>query len=129
MLPSLIVGAVVILVMRTVVDGFLPFGEPLVALDRDTVYGGLDTALVLDTGWRGTDGSVLTLDQARALAPAGSSGDSAYEWVTSNFTDVPLGVPGNDVWRVEIRESAVLLLIGTIGLTGAAIVVRRRRPY
>jgi hypothetical protein len=129
MLPALIVATVIVVVIRTLVSGLVPFGEPVVPLDRDRVYSGLETPLIAWSGWKTPDGRILTQDEALVLAPAGSAQDAAYQWVASNFTDVPVGVAGRDVWRVELRESVLLLAIGTAGLLAGGGVVSRRRPY
>jgi hypothetical protein len=129
MLPALIIATILAFALRAVVSGFVPFGEPIVALNPATVYTGLDASFVLDSGWQTKDGRIVRQDEALALAPAGSSQDAAYTWVASNLVSIPMGVEGPDVWRVEARESVILVVIGSASLLAAALVVRRRRPY
>lgn len=129
MLPALIVATILAVAVRAAVAEFLPFGEPVVLLDRDAVFSGLDGSLLLGSGWQTADGRLVGLDEALALAPAGLGYDAAYEWITSNLASVPFGVSGQDVWHVEVRESVILLLVGSASLLAAAFVVHRRRPY
>jgi hypothetical protein len=129
MLPALIIAAILAIAMRTAVRSFVPFGEPMVALNADSVYSGLDASLVLTSAWQTKDGRIVGQDEAVTFAPAGLSQDAAYEWMTSNLTSVPFGVAGGDIWRVEVRESGILLLIGSASLLAAGVVVQRRRPY
>lgn len=127
MLPALLIAAVLAVGIRSVVAGLAPYGEPLVALDESALGSGLDYPLMVDQAYLSPDGRMLTTAEALAQVPGGTS--DPYTWLSENFTTVALGVASRDVWRVELRESALLLVIGVAGLTGAWFVVSRRRPY
>lgn len=127
MLPALIIAAVLAVAIRSVVSGLTPYGEPLVALDESALGSGLDYPLMIDQAYRAADGRILTTGEAIAQVPSGTA--DPYTWLGENFTTVALGVAARNVWRVELRESAILLVIGAVGLTGAWFVVSRRRPY
>lgn len=129
MLPALIVAAIVVIVLHSAMAAPSSFGEPTVPLDPVSVQSGLDGSLAIGQAWRTSDGRLLSEAAALALAPAGSTSDDASLWVSAHFTWVPVGVPGDDVWRVEVRESALLLGLGGAALIAAYLVVRRRRPY
>ena len=129
MLPALILAAVLVVGVRSVVGQMLPFGEPVVILS-DSIFSEIaatDSPLVTGGAWQASDGRLLSWEEAYALAPAGT--DDPSSWLSEHGKDVALGVPGRDIWRVELRESAILVVIGLVGLVGAALVVDRRRPY
>jgi len=130
MLPALILAAALVVGVRAVVDENAPFGEPVVILS-DSIFSGTGTDYPLITGgaWQAPDGRLLGFDEARALAPTGPGADDPSVWLSEHGRDVTLGVPGPSVWRVEARESAILVGIGVVGLICSAVVVDRRRPY
>jgi hypothetical protein len=123
MLPALILSAVLVVVMRSAVDGLLPFGEPV------GVLGGIDYSsivteqpLVTGSAWQEPDGRIR-YDYTGPEVTVG--GDQA---ATTGHT-VAIGVAGQNLWHVEARESAIFVAIGLGGLLASAVVVQRRRPY
>ena len=129
MLPALILAAVLVVGVRSVVDQMLPFGEPVVILP-DSIFSDIATTdypLVTSGAWQASDGRLLSFEEAFALAPTGT--DDPSIWLSEHGKDVALGVPGPNIWHVELRKSAILVGIGVVGLIGAALVVDRRRPY
>ena len=131
MLPALILSAALLVGVRTVVDENVPFGEPVVILP-DSIFSEIvatDYPLITGGAWQAPDGRLLGFDEARALAPTGPGADDPSVWLSEHGKDVTIGVPGPSVWRVEVRESAILVGIGVVGLICSAVVVDRRRPY
>jgi hypothetical protein len=129
MLPALILAAVLVVGVRSVVGQMLPYGEPVVVLP-DSIFSEIaatDAPLVTSGAWQTSDGRLLSWEEAYALVPTGTNDPSS--WLSENGKDVALGVPGQDIWRVELRESAILVGMGLVGLIGAELVVNRRRPY
>ena len=131
MLPALILSAVLVVALRTAVGGNVPFGEPITILPDSTFseIAATDYPLVTGGAWQAADGRLLNYDEARALAPASAGADDPSVWLSEHGKDVLLGVPGPNVWRVELRESGILVGIGLAGLVAAVVVVDRRRPY
>ena len=129
MLPALIVAALLVIALHAGTAFLPPLGMPLAALDPTTAMSGLDGSLLVSSAWRTRDGRILTLEQAKALAPAGTADPYAWLFGDSGLTQVDLVVPARDVWQVEARESVLLLAIGAVGLVAAGVVVERRRPY
>jgi hypothetical protein len=141
MLPALILAGVLTVGMRTAVGGLVPFGVPVTVLP-DSIFsdivgsGDADTdgdvstyPLITGGAWQGSDGRLLGFDEASAIAPSGPGAEDPGLWLSRNGTFVSLGVPGPNIWQVELRESVVFVAIGLIGLVGSALVVERRRPY
>ena len=127
MLPALLIAAVLAVALRAVVSSQLPLGEPMSALNQDVMTAGFEYPLVLEQAWRTDDGRILTTDEAIASL-ASVSGDP-YTQLYEKYGPETLGVPARDVWRVELRQSAVFLLVGLGTLVAAGYVVARRRPY
>jgi hypothetical protein len=128
MLPALILAAVLVVGVRSVVGQAIPFGEPVVVLP-DSIFSEIaatDSPLITGGAWQAADGRLLGYEEAYALAPDGTDPSS---WLSEHGKDVALGVPGADIWHVELRESVLLVGIGLVGLIGAALVVDRRKPY
>jgi hypothetical protein len=129
MLPALILAAVLVVGVRSVVGQMIPFGEPVVILP-DSIFSDIATTdypLVTSGAWQASDGRLLSFEEAFALVPTGT--DDPSLWLSEHGKDVALGVLGPNIWHVELRESAILVGIGLVGLLGAAVVVDRRRPY
>jgi len=126
-LPALLIAAVLAVALRAVVNSQVPFGEPMSALNQDVMTAGFEYPLVVDQGWRTDDGKVLTTDEAIASLPPGS--DDPYTLLYEKYGPETLGVPARDVWRVELRQSAIFLVVGLGTLVAAGYVVARRRPY
>jgi hypothetical protein len=130
MLPALILAAALVVGIRAVVSGAVPFGEPVTVLqDSWSSIVTSDNPLYTGSAWQSADGRVLSFDEANALAPTGPGQGDPGMWLSEHGTFVALGVRGPDVWRVELRESGVLVPIGLVGLVLAGFVVNRRRPY
>jgi hypothetical protein len=130
MLPALILAAALVVGIRAVVSGAVPFGEPVTVLqDSSSSIVTSDNPLYTGGAWQSADGRVFSYDEANALAPTGPGQGDRGIWLSEHGTFVALGVRGADVWRVELRESAVLVPIGLVGLVAAGFIVDRRRPY
>jgi hypothetical protein len=130
MLPALILAAALVVGIRAAAEGFLPFGEPVAALqDFSSTIVTADEPLYTGGAWQSADGRVFSYDEANALAPTGPGQGDPGIWLSEHGAFVALGVRGADVWRVELRESAVLVPIGLVGLVAAGFIVDRRRPY
>lgn len=71
----------------------------------------------------------MTRDEAMLLSPYPPTSTEALLWVLDTLEEVELGVPGDRVVEVELRESLVLILAGGAAVAGAVALVRRRRPY
>jgi hypothetical protein len=141
MLPALILAGVLAVAMRTAVGVFVPFGVPVVVLpdsifsdivgSGDPQNGGDVSTYPLITGgaWQAPDGRLLGFEEAQAEAPSGPGAEEPALWLSENGRFVSLGVPGPNIWQVELRQSLVLVAIGVVGLAASAVVVERRRPY
>ncbi len=84
---------------------------------------------MLTEAYKTGDGTLLSREQARAAAPPTVSRADLDEWVFSHFEIVRLGVPGEELAAVELRETIVLLVPAVAFLALSIAVVNRRRPY
>lgn len=125
-LPALLIGFAASAVLVLAIQRALPFGAPLVPV---AVGDPFSQPLVLMEAYKASDGTLLSRDQARAAAPPSVSRGDLDEWVFGHFEIVRLGVPGEELAAVELRESVVLLLPAAAFLALAIVVVNRRRPY
>jgi hypothetical protein len=94
-----------------------PNGDVLAYPGGNITGGGLRTA----------DGRVITDEEAYGLVPAGERDLDA--WVSSHLTRVYWGVPGDLFPAWDAAETAGYTVAGLLGVGGALLVVRRRRPY
>lgn len=125
-IPALVISVLACLGLLLLLTVSRPFGEPVVTTPGHRYAEG---SLGVGAGYRADDGSFLTAQDSEKRAPAGMTEDQAQDWVDETFDPVTLSVPGERLAAVELRESAVLLVIS--GAAGAAtmIVIERRRPY
>jgi hypothetical protein len=77
--------------------------------------------LYLDSRFQLPDGSLATWDELVARDPSVIDNGPSYPFVS-------LVIPGTRFQAVEIREAAAQLGLSVLFLTGAALVVTRRRP-
>jgi len=124
-LPALLVAIVAVAAISLGVDRAMdcwaraqavPLVQPDFRADR-----------VVDARWRDlTTGRVLTPGEYLALVPPpGASPD----WLTTNFVETSIGVPGSRAREYLIVESAVLGGLTVLWTAGSVVVVERRRPY
>ncbi len=85
----------------------------------------------LDLRLRASDGSLLTYDQAAALAPSNPElppGGIDGTWLDRNFTQVWLLVPGERYPDAVLLHCSFVVLGGAIAGLASLALVRRRRP-
>lgn len=124
-LPALILSAAFALVLATGVSSALPFGAPTVWVPEEEVAN-VAADVTLESGWRSTDGTILSYDEAAAGAPVPSN---AYNWIAERYEAVVRVLAGSQRPEVEIREAVALGALTALLLTGSYLVVDRRRPY
>ncbi len=82
-------------------------------------------SIVFEQRFRTPNGELLNLDEAMAMAPAGTNPE---DWAWQNFDRVAYGISGSDYPTIALTTAAIIALV-SVGLVGcAALVVRRRRP-
>jgi hypothetical protein len=88
----------------------------------------LDTpgAAVFGSASRASDGTILSDEDALAMAP---DGVDPSEWLAANFENVYLLVPGSKYPEWVQLESVGLTAVALAALVLTASIVRRRRPY
>lgn len=90
-------------------------GQPLIA-----------NSIVMDERFAASDGTLMTVDEAFASAPAGVDPET---WVEDRFQRVAIGISATRYPDVELRSSIALAIIAmSTWVTGLAV-VERRRPY
>ncbi|HEU4672429.1 MAG TPA: hypothetical protein VFS32_05965 [Candidatus Limnocylindrales bacterium] len=77
------------------------------------------------SGWTTTNGTFLTNEDVKALAP---SGVDAFRWADDHLRTAVDGVPGGAYPRWTEVETSALVLIGLLGMALSFWVVARRRP-
>lgn len=127
-LPSLILGGVLVLAVAYGLGFAFPYGATWDwASESDIPTAQEEVADSLRTGgFRDRDGVVLSYREAVALAPHGVD---AVDWIWENFDVGHWVLRGSRAGEVERTETLALGGLGVIALTGAWIVVSRRRPY
>ncbi|MGH2407808.1 MAG: hypothetical protein ACRDF7_07020 [Candidatus Limnocylindrales bacterium] len=125
-LPAILVAAIGAIALFALLNLARPFGEPLVPVN---LHDPGRSDLAIGQQFQATDGSLLTLQAALAGSPPDLSADQQTEWLDSHFARVDIGVPGERLGAVQLRECVVLIVFATAATTAAALVVERRRPY
>jgi hypothetical protein len=82
----------------------------------------------LETRYEAPDGTILTLDMARAASPVDPAKQEFWDWLSATFRPVPFGYPGSFYWAVALRELGLWVGSSAAFTAAAWLVVRRRRP-
>jgi hypothetical protein len=126
-LPALIVSLVAAIALLISLTLAFPFGQPTEALPPEVTgdFMGFD---VVGPGFEMQDGTLLSVDEAIALAPDPSARDDAYAWAREHFRYALIGIPRQRVGEVELREAALLAGTAITSLLMSILVIERRRP-
>lgn len=121
-LPALVISGVLCLALLVFLNVSRPFGEPLTPLPASELTEG---SLQVGLRYRAPDGALLTYEDAteRGLI------DDVEVYDLSDPNNVVIGVPGEGLGAVELRESLLLLAISGAAIAATMVVVQRRRPY
>jgi hypothetical protein len=71
------------------------------------------------------DDEILSLEDARSRAPAGTDPD---DWTAQTYRPVALGVKASKTGEWQVVESVLLLVVAGVAYIGAGEVVHRRSP-
>lgn len=126
-LPALIVATGLIIALSLSLTAMWPFGQPteVLPVPIDSVEGSLRADVGIDLAYKSAAGQILTAEQARSIAPPGGDPDS---WVAANFQEVWIGVPGERLAEVELRECLMLAAVSSLSAVAVVFIIRRRRP-
>lgn len=124
--PALVLATGLCAALIVVLSFLRPYGQPLERLD---VNNRLGDALTVGGRFVAPDGNLLTNQEAIARAPVGLSPQQVRDWVVDTFPSVAIGLSGDQLPVVELREGLLLTFVGAAAVAGTLIVVRRRRPY
>jgi len=89
---------------------------------------GIYDALGVGSGIPGPNGTFQTWDDCVLTEPLGLDGDARNAWPLEHCREVSSYLPGSKMVDVELRESAVLALLGLLGFGAALALVGSRRP-
>lgn len=143
-LPALLVSGVLALTLSWGLAWVFPYGvsPEWVTADASTYSNEAQVRHRSQRGgYRTADESIISWQEADRLAdeqvgvevpnPLGDRVVSLEEseWIERNLDAVELVLMGDKLGEIELRESAMLGLLGLASLGGAAFVVHRRRPY
>lgn len=124
-LPAAVVSMVAAIVLAQLVFVARPFAVASEPLDRST---SIATSYVTEHFLEDRAGRRLTFDQAVAQSGA-SDPDSLQQWIESNLTERVIGIAGDRVGEVTLREGGVLLIGSAAMLAVTSLVLRHRKPY
>lgn len=123
-LPALVVGAVICLVLVTLLgtvrDTWLTQQGPLVPVD--------DGASVVQSAWAflAPDGRQLSVEEAQALVPVD---EDAAKWLTTNgYSWLGLGVERNVAMRWAWYDALAFAVGGLASIGATVVIVNRSRP-
>ncbi len=122
-LPALVIASVVCLGLLVALSMMRPYGEPLVPIQVVDSPGG---ELPVTARYRAADGSLLTYREA--VDRIGSQGGPGG-FIPEGFEYVGIGVPGERLAAVEMRESLLLIVISGIAVAATVVSLQRRLPY
>ncbi len=123
-LPAFLAAAFVALPIALLGLGLATVGITPEALDVLSPPRVVGEPLVLDERYRAPDGSLVSWEDAVALAPQGVSAD---EWAYQR--SVAVGIPGTRYPEVALRELAWMAGLSAASAAGAMWLVSRRRPH
>lgn len=83
---------------------------------------------ILESRYQAPDGTILTLDAARAVSPFAPARQEFWNWLSETFQSVPFGYPGSAYWIVAIRELGIWAALSALMVSAAWFLVSRRRP-
>lgn len=127
-LPSFIVGAVLSVVLISTAAS-TPYEwartQPRVLVDEAELGG---NALIFEQGWRAPDGSIITDEEANALAAAENPDDYSQWLIDRGYRHISFGITAETARGWEPIEAAGWSAFGLVLLIGTVLVVNRRRP-
>lgn len=127
-LPAVIVSLVAAIALLISLTLAFPFGQPTEALPPEVTEDFMGFDVVAGPGFEMQDGTLLSVDEAIALAPDPSAEDDADAWARERFRFVLIGIARQRVADVELREAALLAGTTITGLLMSILVIERRRP-
>lgn len=126
-LPALIVSLVAAIVLSISLALLFPFGQAIEPLSPEVTENmGFD--VVVGPSFETAAGTLLSVDDAIAMAPDPSDENEAYAWAREHLRFAIVGIPRQRVGDVEIREVALLGGAALICLLMSIVVMERRRP-
>ncbi len=130
-LPALIASATLALVLLVGINSAFPFGlEPRLLDEAARPRGSFeqDATLLVRQARQRADGTIVSIDEALAMAPKDADEETTHTWMLANFEKVEFRYVGDQLLEVELREAALLGALALLALAATFPVVERIEP-